>query len=263
MFTVHNILSYLRWRMHARDRQGHRIHSPFLYSLITNNLYNRITDDWVSEVERYRKQLLADKTLVNITDYGTGSRFASGNTRRVRDIARHSSTSPRDGRLLSNLATAMQCRNILELGTNLGLGTLYLANSAHCEQLVTIEGCPNLSAIANNNFNRLCTNKITVINEEFSKALPNALKMLPSLDFLFIDGNHNGDATISYFTQCLPYAGNDTVFVIDDIHKDSSMESAWAKIIDNEKVTLSLDFFTMGVLFFRSQLSKQTICLRY
>ena len=263
MFTIHNILSYLRWQAQARDRQGHRVHSPFLYSLITNNLHQSLKADWVADVERYRRQLLTDRSTVSVTDYGTGSRLGGNDKRRVCDIARHSSTSPRDGRLLCNLATAMQCRNILELGTNLGLGTLYLAHSGSCKRLVTIEGCPNLSTIANNNFNRLCTNKITVINEEFSKALPKALKMLPSLDFLFIDGNHNGDATFSYFTQCLPYAGNDTVFVIDDIHKDSSMESAWAKIIDNEKVTLSLDFFTMGVLFFRSQLSKQTICLRY
>ncbi|MBR5167001.1 MAG: class I SAM-dependent methyltransferase [Salinivirgaceae bacterium] len=263
MFTVHNILGYIQWRMHARDRQGHRIHSPFLYSLITNNLYNRITDDWVLEVERYRKQLLTDKSMINITDYGTGSRFASGNTRRVRDIARHSSTSPRDGRLLCNLATTMQCRNILELGTNLGLGTLYLAHSGSCERIVTIEGCPTLSQMANSAFSNLGISNITTINDHFEKALPKVLADMHSIDLLFIDGNHSYQPTIDYFSQCLTAAHNDSVFIIDDIHKDPCMEHAWREITENERVTLTLDFYTMGVVFFRSQLSRQTICLRY
>ena len=263
MFTIHNILSYLRWQAQARDRQGHRVHSPFLYSLITNNLHQTLKADWVANVERYRHQLLTDRSSVSVTDYGTGSRFSGNSKRRVCDIARHSSTSPRDGRLLCNLATAMQCHNILELGTNLGLGTLYLAHSGSCEQVVTIEGCPNLSAIATNGFKQLNVSNITLINGEFSEALPKALQMLPTIDFLFIDGNHNGNATMAYFAKCLPFAGNDSVFVIDDIHKDAGMEQAWNQIVENEKVTLSLDLFTMGILFFRSQLSKQNICLRY
>ena len=263
MISLHNILSYIRWWLQARDRQGHRVHSTFLYSLIANELHKPMNADKQKIIADYRHQLLTDKTLLTITDLGSGSRYGNDNQRRVCDIVRHSSTSARDGRLLCNLATAMHCQNILELGTNLGLGTLYLAKSEYCRQIVTIEGCPNLSALADNGFKQLGISNITIINKEFSEALPQALKMLPTLDFLFIDGNHNGNATIGYFTQCLPFAGNDTVFVIDDIHKDAGMESAWAEIIANQKVTLSLDFFTMGVLFFRRQLSKQNICLHY
>ena len=262
MIGWHNIYSYLRWQIRALDRQGHRVHSPFLYSLITNELHKPIVADWVQDVEQRRRQLLADRREVAVTDYGSGSSFG-GDCRRVCDIVRHSSTSPRDGRLLYNLATAMHSRNILELGTNLGIGSLYLSHSASCERLVTIEGCPNLSKIAKESFSQLKAGNITLLNAEFSVALPDVLRSLQSLDFVFIDGNHRGEPTINYFSQCLPYASNDTVFVIDDIHKNADMEQAWSKITENEQVTLSLDFFTMGVVFFRRQLSKQTICLRY
>ncbi len=263
MVTIHNILSYLRWQAQARDRQGHRVHSPFLYELITNQLHRKIKADWVTKVEQYRKQLLTDRRTINVTDYGSGSQFDKGNTRRVRDIVRHSSTSARDGRLLSNLATAMQCRNIVELGTNLGIGALYLAHSAHCQKLITIEGCPTLSQMAATAFKQLGANNITTINERFESALPKVLSEMSTIDLLFIDGNHSYQPTMSYFANCLPFAGNDTVFVIDDIHKNAEMERAWHKIIENERVTLTLDFYTMGVVFFRSQLSRQTICLRY
>lgn len=262
MITWHNIKSYLRWQLCARDRQGHRVHSPFLFSLITSGLHNPIEEEWAREVEQRRRQLLADMSEVAITDYGSGSSFGNGR-RRVCDIARHSSTSPRDGRLLCNLATAMHSGNILELGTNLGVGSLYLAHSANCSLLVTIEGCPNLSEIAVEGFKQLGTNNITLINAEFSEALPKALESLSKLDFVFIDGNHRGEPTLSYFSQCLPFVSNDTVIVIDDIHKNADMELAWGKIVENEQVTLSLDFYTMGAVFFRRQLSRQTISLRY
>lgn len=262
MITWHNIKSYLRWQLRARDRQGHRVHSPFLYSLITSGLHKPIEEEWVRGVEQRRRQLLADRSEVAVTDYGSGSSFGNGR-RRVCDIARHSSTSPRDGRLLCNLASAVHSANILELGTNLGIGSLYLAHSANCSRLVTIEGCPNLSKIAADGFKMLGVNNITLINAEFSDALPQALESLPSLDFVFIDGNHRGEPTLCYFSQCLPFVSNDTVIVIDDIHKNDDMEHAWGKIVENEQVTLSLDFYTMGAVFFRRQLSKQTISLRY
>ena len=262
MIECHNISSYLRWQFRAHDRHGHGVHSPFLFSLIDNGLFSPIEAEWVSAVERRRKQLLADRREVVVTDYGSGSSFGNG-SRRVCDIARHSSTSPRDGRLLCNLATAIRSRNILELGTNLGIGSLYLAHSSSCERLITIEGCPNLSKIASDSFKQLETGNITIVNSEFSEALPKALQSLPSLDFVFLDGNHRCGPTLSYFNQCLPFVTNDTVFVIDDIHKNADMEQAWTEIVENEQVTLSLDFYTMGVVFFRRQLSKQNICLRY
>lgn len=263
MIQLHNIYSYLRWQFQARDRQGHSVHSPFLYSLITNHLYQPLKADWVTDVERYRNQLLADKRAISVTDFGSGSQFDTGGNRRICDITRHSSTSVRDGKLLANLASAMQCRNILELGTNLGLGTLYLAHSEHCQKLVTIEGCPTLSLMASKAFNMLNINNITIVNDSFESALPKVLADMPSLDFVFIDGNHQSRPTLDYFAQCLPLVTNDSVIVIDDIHKNADMELAWSQIVANERVTLTLDFYTMGVVFFRSQLSQQTICLRY
>ena len=262
MISWHDIHSYLLWRFRARNRQGHRVHSPFLYSLITNNLHHPIKEEWVWGVERRRRQLLADRSFVDVTDYGSGSSFGNGR-RRVCDIARHSTSSSRDGRLLCNLATAMHSANILELGTNLGIGSLYLAHSGSCQRLVTIEGCPNLSKIANEGFKLLGVNNITLVNAEFAEALPRVLRELPSLDFVFIDGNHLSGPTLDYFSQCLPFVTNDTVIVIDDIHKNADMEQAWSEIVENEHVTLSLDFYTMGAVFFRRQLSKQTIALRY
>lgn len=263
MITLHNISNYLQWQLHARTKQGHRVHSPFLFSLITNRLHKPMPIELLTPIKEYRHHLLADKKILKITDLGSGSAFSKNSERRICDIARHSSTSAHDGLLLYNLATAMQCRNILELGTNLGLGTLYLAQAAAGGKVVTIEGCPNLSAKVAQEFEQQGFNNIKIINSDFADFLPNIGLEFQSLDFVFFDGNHRGAATTSYFEQCLPLAHNNSVFVFDDIHKNADMELAWRKITENERVTLSVDFYRMGVIFFRRQLSKQTICLRY
>jgi len=263
MITLHNISSYLKWMVHARTKQGHRVHSPFLFSLITNSLYKPVPAEELKLISDYRKGLLADKNKLTISDFGSGSSIDKTDSRRVCDIARHSSTSPRDGRLLYNLAASMRCKNILELGTNLGLGTLYLAAAAKDGTVTTIEGCPNLSEYSSFKFQGLNVDNIHQVRGEFDSTLPKVLQEIPTLDFVFFDGNHRREPTISYFNQCLLKSHNDSVFVFDDIHKDTEMEMAWSEIVENEKVTLSIDFYAMGVVFFRRQLSRQTYCLRY
>jgi predicted O-methyltransferase YrrM len=181
---------------------------------------------WVQTVEQRRRQLLTDRSEVAVTDYGSGSSFGNGR-RRVCDIARHSSTSPRDGRLLCNLASAVHSANILELGTNLGIGSLYLVHSANCSRLVTIEGCPNLSKMAADGFNLLGVNNITLINAEFSDALPKALESLPSIDFVFIDAA-KGQYGV-YLEKIMSHAHKGSVIVCDNILFDGNiLESKYA-----------------------------------
>jgi predicted O-methyltransferase YrrM len=83
------------------------------------------------------------------------------------------------------------------------------------------------------------------------------------LDFVFIDGNHKEEPTINYFEQCLSKANNETVFIIDDIHWSEGMENAWNKIRNHHSVTLSVDIFSMGIIFVKKELTKQHFIIRF
>ena len=84
------------------------------------------------------------------------------------------------------------------------------------------------------------------------------MKEIGTLDYVYIDGNHQKAPTLSYFNQCLLNSHADTVFVFDDIHWSEEMEEAWESIKAHPKVTLSLDLFYMGLVFLREeQLEKQ------
>ena len=80
-----------------------------------------------------------------------------------------------------------------------------------------------------------------------------ALQEIGRLDYLFVDGNHRKEPTLRYFEECLKRAHEKSVFVFDDIHWSKEMELAWEEIKKHPQVTLSLDLFFFGVVFFRKE----------
>jgi len=153
--------------------------------------------------------------------------------------------------------------NILELGTSLGLSTLYLANGNPDANIITIEGCPNISKFAGENFHRLGTDQINQVTGNFDDKLAEVLKPIERLDFAFIDGNHQQEPTINYFEQCLLKSNSNSIFIFDDIHWSEGMEKAWENIISHPDVSLSVDIFHMGIVFLKKELTKQHFVIRF
>lgn len=82
-------------------------------------------------------------------------------------------------------------------------------------------------------------------------------------DFVFFDGNHQYEPTLKYFNMCLDKVHSKSVFVFDDINWSEGMQRAWNEIKNHPKVTVTIDLFMMGLVFFDPDLSKQDFVLRY
>lgn len=239
------------------------VHSPFLYELITGVFENKSFFNDYKLVEDLKSQLIKNKDEITITDLGAGSKKGNGTKKLISQIAKNSSKPKKLGRLLYRLSAEFKPRHILELGTSFGLSTSYMALGNHDSKITTIEGCPNISAIANNNFNQLSISNVKLYTGNFDEVLPDILETLPELNLVFIDGNHKKEPTIRYFEQCLDKSVNETCIIFDDIHWSDEMEDAWNYIIQNNKVTLSVDMFYMGLVFFRKELTKQNFVIRF
>ena len=85
----------------------------------------------------------------------------------------------------------------------------------------------------------------------------------PGSKLFFFDGNHHQEPTLNYFNQCLEYSKNDSVFIFDDIHWSDEMEEAWEEIKKNPKVTITIDLFFMGLVFFRKEQAKENFTVRF
>lgn len=253
--------SYLRYLLSAQNRHG--THSPFVYRLLDEVIYDRSAKDAYSIPENLRKALMQDGRSITITDLGAGSNINTDRVRTVASIARSSAKQPRYGRLLHRLAHAFRPMEMIELGTSLGVSALYQSLGNPDGRLVTFEGCPQTATIAKENFAKTGAKNIQLIEGNFDETLPNYLNTIDRLDWVFIDGNHRSEPTLRYFEQCLGKAHPESVFIFDDIHWSPDMAQAWETIKAHPKVTVTLDLFQVGIVFLREGQAKQDFVIRY
>ena len=81
-------------------------------------------------------------------------------------------------------------------------------------------------------------------------------------DLVYIDGNHDREKTLYYFQDLKRKIDNDTLFIFDDIHWSRSMHQAWTEILASDMVTVSLDTFQWGLVFFRNEQPRQHFKIR-
>jgi predicted O-methyltransferase YrrM len=260
---VFSAIAYLRYLIQSGSR--HSVHSPFVYNLIDKVFRNRDENQAFRSISQLRKKLLAKSQVIEITDFGSGSDHLQYKHRfeRVASIVRRSSINERNGRLLFRMVEYFKPLTIIELGTSVGISTLYMATAFPEANVQTIEGCTTKSEQAATNFNSLNVTNIVQHIGRFDIVLPDVIAEAAKLDFAFIDGNHTCEATLANFKSLLAIAHNDTVFVFDDIHWSAGMQKAWYEIADHEHVTVSIDLFRMGIVFLKKELSRQKFVIRF
>lgn len=254
---------YLSHAIHLRSR--YRIHSPFVFEFYKQVISDRTVHPAFEQIEKVRRDLLSRYRFIKKVDLGAkaGEMPFSQRFVRVKDIARHSSVSRRKGEFLFRLTAWFKPRTIIELGTSFGISTMYMAMGYRNSRITTIEGCPDTVSIAGHNFNRLGISNIEEICGNFNDILPALLNRSKTVDMVFFDGNHKKEATLKYFDLCLEHVHNNTIFVFDDIHWSKGMMEAWENIRQHPSVVVSIDLFSMGIVFFRKELSKEDFILRF
>lgn len=251
---------YASYLSKANNRHG--IHSPFVYKLLDEVVYDKTNYPEYKTVESIRQELLSKKDEIEITDLGAGSTINSSNRRKISDIAKNSVKSGKWGELLFRLARHFQPETMVELGTSLGIGALYQSLGNPNGRLTTFEGCPNTAAVAGKQFTKANVNP-SIIQGNFDDTLQPYLNSIQKLDWAFIDGNHQKEPTIRYFHQCMENCHNDSVLLFDDIYWSKGMAEAWQNIKADERVTVTLDLFQVGIVFLRKQQPKQDFVIRY
>ncbi|MEA3317918.1 MAG: class I SAM-dependent methyltransferase, partial [Bacteroidota bacterium] len=210
-----------------------------------------------------RKSLLKNKSKISLQEYGAGSKVTNKNIRSVSYMTRISSIPNKNGLLLSKIIKYYNIKSVIELGTSIGISSLFIANANKEVYLDTIEAEKNKINLAKENFKTLNLNNITFHKGIFFDKLPEVLKSKETVDMIFFDGDHNGQRTYEYFELCLKKIHNNSIFIFDDIHWSSDMEEAWKRIKQHNKVKVSIDIFRMGLVFFNNELQKQDYIIRY
>ena len=251
------IKSYIKFLFHSKNEHG--VHSPFVFDLVTKCFYDNTKYPEYETLKSYRKSLLENKNTIEVTDFGAGSRVFKSNTRAISKIAQTAGITPKNAELLFRIVRYFQPKSVLEIGTSLGLATSALSLGNKNSDIITLEGCPNTQKQAqvqlqeqNSNFQN-----IEFVNTEFSSYFK-TLDLSPITHHLiYFDGNHSKKATLDYFEALLPTISNDSVWIFDDIHWSADMEEAWEIIKNHPKVSVTIDTFQWGIVFFRAEQEKE------
>jgi len=253
LFRIKEYLKFL-----VRSKNVHRIHSPFIFHLLHKVILNR--NAFAAELEALKKIATAhEANSTMMVQAGIGASKAQ-----VRQtfgaIARRTAQSQFWRAALYKIAADVKPDVILELGTGSGITALYMAEGSK-KTLITIEGDPAIFSMAQLLFaDQNCP--ITCINGMFDEVLPKILTRLSGKVMVYIDGNHTYEATTRYFEMIKPVLREDAIVILDDIYWSAGMLEAWNEIKQDAFVQQSVDFYRLGMLFFRKHQAREHFTLR-
>jgi predicted O-methyltransferase YrrM len=254
------IKAYLKFLWNSKNE--HAVHSPFVFQLATKCFYDRKPKLEYQVLKNYRNSLLENKNTIEVTDFGAGSKVFKSNSRQISKIAKTAGITQKHAELLFRITNYFQPENVFEIGTSLGLATSALALGNPKATITTLEGCPETAKIAQDQFGKIGLTNINSVVTEFNNYFKTQDPRPKTQDLIFFDGNHSKKAALDYFEILLPTITNETVWIFDDIYWSAEMEEAWEIIKTHPKVTVTIDTFQWGLVFFRKEQGKEHFVIR-
>jgi predicted O-methyltransferase YrrM len=240
----------------------HSVHSPFIYDFVVNVLNARKNKPTYHGIELMRTKMLKSRSVIEVLPLGAGSAKQVAKIP-LRSVAKRTSKGAKYAELLERICHYYQPHYAVEIGSSVGISTLYQASGLDNGYLFSLEGNPDSIKVARHNAEKLEFTNIQFIEGRFEQTLPMLLNQLPHVDYVFFDGNHTLEATLQYFEFCLAKAHPGSIFIFDDIRWSDEMLRAWEKIKNHPRVTVTVDLYFMGIVFFRTEQEKEHFTLRF
>jgi predicted O-methyltransferase YrrM len=226
---------------------------------------------WIDKIEALRDELLSQPDLtVTFVDFGAGDpeanltaeEMARGRrvTRTVAEICLRGNLGYPWRLFLFHLIRLFKPSRCVELGTSIGFSAAFQAAALELNgkgSLSTLEGSAALAAIAQENFRRLGLERARIHMGRFQDTLERVLYDHATVDFVFVDGHHDEQATIGYFEQMLPHLSSDALLVFDDILWYEGMQRAWNRLTRYPQVRVAVDFGVVGVILLSKEKSSK------
>ena len=220
-------MGYLKYLLQRKTEFS--VHSPFVYDFMKKVLYDHGSN------RDYDLMLRISRLL-------DGKKFPTRSRRK-------------EARLLYRLVRFFEPETVLTFGQLSALNTSALA-LGNLQTKVYLEQSPdfletlNSMGVVNVNLIRHNENK----EEQFERE---------NTGFVYYSFDDFGEDTWNNLEDGFGEVDEDTVLIFEGIHHSHRTEAAWEAIKANEDVTLSIDVYSIGMVFFREGIEKQDFVLKY
>jgi predicted O-methyltransferase YrrM len=251
------ILKYIEHLFYRRYRNGHGIHSPYIFEFVNQVVFNRSKISVPDNISVLHRVMRKDCTMIPEEN--------EKKSRSISSFVKKSSVSVKYGSLLYRIAQWFQPESALELGTGLGISAIYLASGASDATLFTIEGSKMRAMFAGQVIKRSELSNVQVINGDIDQEMDKILRegKIKGRNLAFVDGNHHYDPSLKYIRKLIDAAGEEGVIIMDDIYWSKGMQRAWRKVIEWPEVRVSIDLFHMGILVLRKDMAKEHLKIKF
>ena len=226
---------------------------------------NRVEPDEAphfAAIEARRADLEASEQDITYFDFGAATRDESQTpdemyqgverSRTVGHLCRRTSKPYRSAMLLHKLLRKTKRQSCLELGTCLGISGSYQAAALELNgagRLITMEGAEPVAALAQQTIDQLGHDRVSIVVGRFQDTLDGVLEAHKPFDYAFVDGHHDGPATIEYCDRIFPVLTDNAVVVMDDIRWSDGMLASWNEMKQHPNVEVSIDLADIGILW--------------
>lgn len=211
-------------------------------------IYSTAEQNIFRELELYKKELATNKTQISYEIFNTDEKKS------VSEIAPRAGSPGKWCEFFYFLSKFSNAKNILEIGTNLGVSGQYFLSAIRDEpsKFISLEGVPGLCSIASERFDELAgkQTEFEVVQGLYDETLPKIAASGQTFDLVFFDGNHKYEPTLHYFDLLKDNFSRHAILIFDDIYWDEQMEKAWRQLKEIPGVYCTIDFFKLGIVLY-------------
>ena len=157
--------------------------------------------------------------------------------------------------VLFRLIREFEPTTCFEMGTNIGISGAYQASALKLNEkgvLTSLELSSSKIDVARRLFSTLKLENVEFVCGKFQDTLEEQLDIHKPIDCIFIDGHHNGNATIEYFNQIAPRLSENALVVFDDINWSDDMKNAWKLLRRDPRLSVAVNFFRLGICVYNA-----------
>ncbi len=250
-FNKHLTIISRRLKQASEIKKMRSYNSPTLNQFLNafektkRNDFSSLDKESFARCEQYRNKLLKDESPIS------REIFNSSTPSIVRTNAKASSTI-KWCQLLYSLTRLSDARNVLEIGTNLGVSGTYILEALKPVKnslFITMEGLPRSCEISSEQFSSITdSNRFEVIQGLYDSSFPELMAREVIFDLAFIDGYHQKEPTLQYFQGLKTKSNRPVIFIFDDINWSKGMKEVWSLIKSDKDVSFSIDMWRWGVV---------------
>ncbi|EAR12097.1 hypothetical protein PI23P_12207 [Polaribacter irgensii 23-P] len=250
---------YIQFLLKATNQHG--VHSPFVFLLVTKCFYVKLENTLWNKFLNAKSSTAKNHHKIKTLNFDSTSNVFEKKLLKISELGKLEGISNKNAKLLIKIIQYLKPKNILEIGTSIGLGTTAIKIANKNSSITTIEGCPEKIKIARALFLENKLNASEIIAGNFSETLLTTVQK-KQFDFIYFDSNPTKEATLAFFKIGIQGIHNDSFFIFNSIYKNAEMQAAWSQIKKHPKVRVTIDIFYFGIVFFRKEQAKENFKIR-